>query len=123
MTTEGHTFARALKAAFKDPVTKERHFITPLALYAKRAHPNFEPWGDWNPKGKGKSKDKGKSKTKTKSEGKGASTTPEGEKICFRFNQGKCSLHVCSKCFKKGHNQLNCKAKVADGAHGDTQGS
>ena len=129
MTTEGHTFARALKAAFKDPVTKERHFITPLALYAKRAHPNSEPWGDWNPKGKGKSKDKGKSKTKTKSEGKGASTTPEGEKICFRFNQGKCSwpkckfLHVCSKCFKKGHNQLNCKAKVADGAHGDTQGS
>ena len=129
MTTEGHTFARALKAAFKDPVTKERHFITPLALYAKRAHPNSEPWGDWNPKGKGKSKDKGKSKTKTKFEGKGASTTPEGEKICFRFNQGKCSwpkckfLHVCSKCFKKGHNQLNCKAKVADGAHGDTQGS
>ena len=128
MTLEGLTFDKALPAAYKDPVTKERHFITPLALYAKRAHPNSEYWGDWNPKGKGKGKGKGKDKNKGKDTTKGAATTPEGEKICFRFNQGKCSwpkckfAHVCSKCFKKGHNQLNCK-KTGDPTPGDTQGS
>ena len=128
MITERLTFGVALSTAYKDPVTKERHFITPLALYAKRSYPTPH-WGDWDPKGKGKNKGKGKDKGKGKTDHKGAATTPEGEKICFRFNQGKCSwlkckfLHVCSKCFKKGHNQLNCKVKQTEGAPGDTQGS
>ena len=66
--------------------------------------------GDWDPKGKGK-----KGKGKGKDSGKGKGTGPNGEKICFRFNQGRCSYkkckfdHICSKCFKKGHNALNCK--------------
>ena len=128
MVSEGYPFGKALQTAWKDPVVKERHFITPLALYSKRSYPNHEHWGDWNSKGKGKGKSKTKDKNKGKDAPKGASTTPEGEKICFRFNQGKCSwpkckfLHVCSKCFKKGHNGLNCKAKT-DQAPGDTQGS
>ena len=123
MITERLTFGVALATAYKDPVTKERHFITPLALYAKRSYP-APHWGDWDPKGKGKAKGKGKDKGKGKTDHKGAATTPEGEKICFRFNQGKCSwpkckfLHVCSKCFKKGHNQLNCKAKQTEGTRG-----
>ena len=128
MLSESYPFGKALQTAWKDPVVKERRFITPLALYSKRSYPNHEHWGDWNSKGKGKGKSKTKDKNKGKDTPKGASTTPEGEKICFRFNQGKCSwpkckfLHRCSKCFKKGHNGLNCKAKT-DQAPGDTQGS
>ena len=104
----------ALEKAWKCPTTKERHFITPLALYSKRAYPqgNSSPnQGTWNPKGKGKSK--GKSKGSNKGSGQG----PDGEKICFRFNAGKCNYqkckfsHMCNKCYKKGHNALNCKEK------------
>ena len=114
MQVETIRFGEALEKAWKCPVTKERHFITPLALYAKRSY----PVGDWDPKGKGK---KGKGKGKEKGKGTG----PNGEKICFRFNQGKCSYkkckfeHICSKCFKKGHNALNCRAKEGP----DTQGT
>ena len=124
MITEHVRLGTALEMAWKCPTTKERHFITPLALYSKRSYPSSS-WGDWNPKGKGKT-GKGQSQ-KGKSKGKGAGTTPEGTKICFRFNQGKCSYqkckfsHVCNRCFKKGHNALNCKdekpAPDTTGAH------
>ena len=113
MQTEHLQLGAALQQAWKCPVTKERHFITPLALYAKRSYPNQD--GDWDPKGKGK---KGKGKGKSKGQG------PKGEKICYRFNQGKCSYkkckfeHMCNKCFQKGHNALNCKSGGPD-----TQGS
>ena len=125
MTSERQRFGEALQTAWKDP-TKERHFTTPLALYAKRSWPH-QPWGDWNPKGKGK----GKGKDKGKDKGKGAAATPDGDKICFRFNAGKCSyqkckfLHVCNKCFAKGHNALNCRGGkgAPTPTPGDTQGS
>ena len=129
MLTEGYFFGAALKAAYKDPTTKERHFTTPLALYAKRSWPGS--WGDWSAKGKGKNKTK--TKGKDGKEGKGAGTTPEGDKICFRFNMGKCTyqkrkfLHVCNKCFKKGHTALNCRGgkgqETPPPAGQDTQGS
>ena len=116
MQTEVIRFGAASEKAWTCPVTKERHFITPLALYPKRSYPS----GDWDPKGKGKGK--GKDKGKDKGEGTGS----KGEKICYRFNQGKCNYkkckfeHICNKCFQKGHNALNCKG----GANGpDTQGS
>eukprot|EP00435_Cladocopium_sp_Y103_P016023 s1212_g4.t1 len=86
MVTEHVKLGAALEQAWKCPTTKERHFITPLALYSKRSYPNTN-WGEWNPKGKGKSNKGQSSKGKTK--GKGASVTPDGSKICFRFNQGK----------------------------------
>ena len=38
---EGYKLGEALKRAWKDPTVKERHFITPLALYSKRP---LEPW-------------------------------------------------------------------------------
>jgi hypothetical protein len=124
MITEHVRLGTALEMAWKCPTTKERHFITPLALYSKRSYPSSS-WDDWNPKGKGKT-GKGQSQ-KGKSKGKGAGTPPEGTKICFRFNQGKCSYqkckfsHVCNRCFKKGHNALNCKdekpAPDTTGAH------
>ena len=112
MTTERIQLGAALEQAWKCPTTKERHFITPLALYSKRTYPQ-QNWGEWSAKGKGK---QGKSQpAKGKSKGKGSGLTPEGGKICYRFNQGKCSyqkckfMHVCNRCFKKGHNALNCK--------------
>ena len=36
MNQEGVAFPAALRAAWRDPLTKERHFTTPLALVAKR---------------------------------------------------------------------------------------
>ena len=104
----------ALETAWKCPTTKERHFITPLALFAKRSYPASS--GAWEPKGY----QKGKGKTK----GKGKGTTPDGQKICFRFNLGKCSYakckfgHFCNKCFKKGHNALNCKQEAKTSQEG-----
>ena len=91
MITERLMFGSALEKAWKCPTTKERHFITPLALYSKRTYPpNSSPSvGTWNPKGKGKSKGKAKGSQK------GASQGPDGEKICFRFNAGKCNYQKC----------------------------
>ena len=115
MVSEQLKLGAALEQAWKCPVTKERHFITPLALYSKRSFPQSNQsssWGDWNPKGKGKN---AKGSQKGKAKGKGVGTAPDGSKICFRFNQGKCSYskckfaHLCNKCFKRGHNALNCK--------------
>ena len=51
MITEHFRLGTALEMAWKCPTTKERHFITPLALYSKRSYPSSS-WGDWNPKGK-----------------------------------------------------------------------
>ena len=58
MLTERLMLGAALEKAWKCPTTKERHFITPLALYSKRAYPqnNNQNAGNWNPKGKGKGK-------------------------------------------------------------------
>ena len=114
MLTERLMLGAALEKAWKCPTTKERHFITPLALYSKRAYPqnNNQNVGNWNPKGKGKGK------TKSKGFQKGSGQGPDGEKICYRFNAGKCNYqkckfaHMCNKCFKKGHNALNCKEKT-----------
>ena len=124
MVSENLKIGAAFEQAWKCPTTKERHFITPLALYSKRSNPGSS-WGEWSPKSKGKGKSKSGS-GKGKATGKGASTAPDGSKICFRFNQGKCSYqkckfsHICNKCFKKGHNALNCKE---DKTHLDTTGS
>ena len=110
MLTDKLKLGAALEQAWKCPVTKERYFITPLALYSKRSYPQQ----DWNPKGKGKTGGKG-TKGKGKGVTKGAAVSPDGQKICFRFNAGKCThkgckfAHLCNKCFKKGHNGMNCK--------------
>ena len=36
MNQDGTAFPRALRLAWRDPTTKDRHFTTPLALFAKR---------------------------------------------------------------------------------------
>ena len=117
MLSERLMLGAALEKAWKCPTTKERHFITPLALYSKRSYaPSTNPGtGTWNPKGKGKGKSK--STTKGGQKGSGSGQGPNGEKICYRFNSGKCNykgckfVHMCNKCFKTGHNALNCKDK------------
>ena len=44
VSQEGYKLGEALKKAWKDPTVKERHFITPLALYSSRP---LEPWSPW----------------------------------------------------------------------------
>lgn len=122
MVLEKLKLGAALEKAWKCAVTKERHFITPLSLYSKRSYSSGQNPGTWSPKGKGK----GKSLSKGSNQSKGKGQSPSGEKICFRFNQGKCSYkkckfaHICDKCFKSGHNRLNCKAEKQPN---DTQGT
>ena len=94
MITDNVRLGTALEQAWKCPTTKERHFITPLALYSKRAYPNNN-WGEWNPVPKGKGKANKAQQPKGKSKGNGTGVTPEGDKICFRFIQGKCSYQKC----------------------------
>ena len=106
---EGTPFPAALREAWRDPTVKERNFVTPLALHAKRPAPN-PPSGDYVKYQKGKGKE-GKGKTKKGNPGlKGcASHTPSGEPVCFRFNtpdekckEKKCKFkHLCGICFGK----------------------
>ena len=126
----GVTIDQALDQARKDPIVKERHFVTPLAIGAttgKRSAPSYDPVLAGapmakKPKGPKVSKGKGKGKGKGKEKGKSArqecaSTTPDGKKICFRFNdqsQGctrqQCTfLHVCGRCFRD-HPLFRCDA-------------
>jgi hypothetical protein len=117
MIKERLQLGAALEQAWKCPTVKERHFITPLALYSKRSYgassPSAPSPGLWNAKGKGKSKS-----PKGSSKGKGQGLA--GEKYCCRFNKGMCKhkgckfAHICSKCYKKGHNALNCKESSPD---------
>ena len=94
MSQEGYKLEEAQKRAWKDPTVKERHFITPLALYSKR------PLELWYPQ-RGKD-NKGKGKGKNAIKGKGSSRTPE-KAICFRYNsKGGCKkgdkCHLANVC-------------------------
>ena len=132
------TFAECLKRAWKDGTTKERFFTTPMALSAAKGT-NVEmgygtPQKERANSGKmGKSgKDKGKGKGRGKATKKGggklekgkkggavgrcASHTPEGEAICFAFNNekvrcgkaAKCWFaHVCGVCYGR-HPMYQC---------------
>ena len=126
-TREGTPFPAALREAWRDPTVKERNFVTPLALHAKRPAPN-PPSGDYVKYQKGKGKE-GKGKTKKGNPGlKGcASHTPNGEPVCFRFNtpdekckEKKCKFkHLCGICFGK-HPLYMCDSQKRQP---DTQGA
>jgi hypothetical protein len=103
-------FPAALKTAWEDALTKERHFTTPLALEAVKFAPPQPQWqgppGNWDEpshkklkaiadgsvyaKGSGKGGGGGKgtkskdAKKKKKAQGM---QTPDGKKICFHFNK------------------------------------
>jgi hypothetical protein len=128
------TFAISLSNAWKDPVTKERHFVTPLALSssiqsAPRSLDRVPNTLKRPLKGSGKSTPpKGSGKGNS---GKGASRTPEGKPICFRYNDAKerckgkkCRFeHVCSFCFQR-HPRYQCTGRAGQthSAPRDTQG-
>ena len=117
---EGTPYPAAMKAAWRDPTTKERHFTTPLALCAKRSTPSTTaasepPWKRQKVDGKGgKSKGKGKSKQLPGCQ----SHNDEGVPICYRFNtpgekckEKKCKFaHQCGICMAKGHPMYQCSA-------------
>lgn len=101
----------SLKEASRCPVTRERYFVTPLAVSAagQAAARSGSPAGGasssaWNsqPKGvKGKMKGKGKGKVPGKH-----THTSDGRQICFAYNsphercKGQCGrAHVCQVCF------------------------
>jgi hypothetical protein len=132
-------FTTCLKQAWMDSTTKERYFTTPMALAAssgKRSvnveyNANKRPasFSDFQrPASQGKfQKNKGQSKGGGKAKGRGkgskgktssqcAGTTPDGQRICYSYNnaqvrcgkQEKCSfMHVCGICFQK-HPMYQC---------------
>lgn len=140
-----HSFAECLKLAWLDPSVKERNFTTPLALGASSTGLRRKaPEKEWvQPvakarKGTSKGSAKGGSKGKSKgSKGKGglsgcAAKSPEGESICFSYNNAnvKCKnkecpfAHLCGICFQK-HPMWVCKGKgqAVPSIEGDTRGA
>ena len=129
LMVQGTPITEALKKAWKDPVIKERNFTTPLAItsasrrgeggegHKRNQKRQYEDAFQPNGKGKGKQKKKGKAKGKAKGQDDCQAQTPDGKKICFRFNdQGrgcaapKCQfLHVCGRCYKD-HPMFRCDA-------------
>eukprot|EP00435_Cladocopium_sp_Y103_P074484 s15_g49.t1 len=111
MNQEGTPFPAALRAAWRDPLTKERYFTTPLALVAKR--PSAPPAGSredpstkkqrFEPKG-GKGKGQGKGKQMP-----GCAThNKAGVPICYRFNTvgEKCKQKKCKFAHQRRKNSL-----------------
>lgn len=123
MNQEGVAFPAALKLAWKDPTTKERHFTTPLALVAKRPSGSQQAQ-QWDAAASKKQKFEAKG-TREKGKGKGkqlagcASHNKEGTPICYRFNTAgekckpkKCKFaHQCGICFSDKHAMFQCSAR------------
>ena len=124
MALHGKTFAEALRASWQEASVKERHFITPLSLYAKRSAPAWEQKGSAG-KGEGGAKGGARRGPKVRSEGKakkGASNTPEGNPSASDTIPGqvarKCLFwHVCGKCFQE-HPIYACPKKAGQGDTG-----
>jgi hypothetical protein len=137
MADGGGDFSTCLKTAWMDPTTKERSFTTPMAIAAstgyksvelqyglnKRAAQSasgsmgkFQKGNKGSVKGGGKGKGKGRGK-KGKNTAACAQMTPDGQRICYSYNnaqvrcgkQDKCNfLHVCGLCFQK-HPMYQCQ--------------
>ena len=102
----GVTIDQALDQARKDPIVKERHFVTPLAIGAttgKRSAPSYDlvlagapmakkPKGPKVSKGKGKGKEKGKDKGKSARQ-ECASTPPRGEEYLLPLQRPVPGVH------------------------------
>ena len=92
MVLDSLSMAAAWEKAWKDPVTKERHFSTPLSLYSKRkpADPTMPTRDTWVPRGSGKGQ-KGQKGHKGRGRGagrvfKGHAATRTGEPIASASN-------------------------------------
>ena len=128
---EGKSWVVALKSAWRDATVKERHFTTPLALYAKRPQPPWRTAPVQPPAKQQKGGKKGRGKGKPSVQGSHcASHTPQGDLICYRFNSGekckekKCKYkHVCGICFSTKHALPECTSKNRQDPPRDTQGA
>ena len=126
----GSPLAKALRAAWQNPLVKDRFFVTALQARSfrgrrdsdgpERKKPKFD---QENLKGKIKGKGKGKYKGKLSfRELSGcAEVTPNGKRICYPFNKRgegcrrvKCNFaHVCGTCFAEGVPMFECRHGVA----------
>jgi hypothetical protein len=133
----GSSFADALRAAWKDPVVKERYLTTPVALAGVPFKRSVESDSGSSAKRSKGAKGKGRGKpSKGRGKGKGqksvtdrlgiSMTTPDGDGICFGYNDfatrcrdRNCRFkHVCGACFGK-HPVYACRP----GNRAETQGS
>lgn len=126
---KGLKLATAMKEAWQDVEVKMKYFMDPV-LMGKRKRTDDDASYDnrkakkeartqsfhSEAKGKGKTKSK-KGKGKGKSKGKTTackSTTPDGNPICYAFNNpfewcyGCNRAHVCGRCFKAGKPMYDC---------------
>ena len=137
MVDDGISAPEALKSAYRDPVVKERHFTTPIALSATSKQP-FDSYGGGQGlrqksggKGRGKGRKGGGPYGKTGKGGKGGNKQKSGggkPKFgeCFPFNNHweRCTRkncpfpHICSRCGGK-HAAYQCQNQGAP----ETQGS
>jgi len=126
LMSKGTEISAALPAAWKDSLTKERFFVTPLAvgssskrpalaLKDQEANPAKKPTRAERQKeaarlwqaGKGRGKGKGNGK-RTAMQAGCTDMTPDGKIICYAFNnkQNPCTsqkctyLRLCGRCFK-----------------------
>jgi hypothetical protein len=133
----GTPFADALRAAWKDPVVKERYLTTPVALAGVPFKRSVESDSGSSAKRSKGAKGKGRGKpSKGRGKGKGTKsvtdrlgismTTPDGDGICFGYNDfatrcrdRNCRFkHVCGACFGK-HPVYACRPNN----RAETQGS
>ena len=125
MYDTGTPFATALEEAWKDTLTKDRAFITPLAISAAtgskqveiatnnlKRPADFDRPNDYEGGGRGRGGKKGRGKGKGKSKGRGgkggskglqipsgcARATPDGHLICYGYNDPatRCRNPKCS---------------------------
>ena len=136
---ENKAWPAALKQAWRDATIKERHFTTPLALYPKRPAPTGGGAAASSSKkggeaAGGKNKGRGKGKGANRSAASGgtcASHTPDGDMICYRYNNvgekcrsKKCKFkHVCGLCYSDKHPMFQCSAQRRQDVPKDTTGA
>ena len=148
MMTDNLTFKEALKESYKDPVTKERYFTTPLALAATNKRPlafndNDLALGDrsWKARkarggkgekgkgGKGSKGDKGGGKgAKAGKGGKGGKGKGKGHNLCYAYNNSweRCRTKNCPfdhRCLKCGGKHPVYQCTNAENPASETQGA
>ena len=130
----GCTFKQALKDSYRDPVTKERFFTTPLAMASSNRKPlafndsDQQRGGQSKGRGKGVKQSKGKGKGKGKKGQKGQRLQKGKHNYCYAYNNSwercrnkNCTFdHLCLKCGGK-HPVYQCTN--AEQPASETQGS
>ena len=135
----GTPLVSALPQAWIDPVVKERHFTTPLALSAGRSGSSSSSSGSGPPKPSPPAPPPAAGPPTTQRQKRKAlrrqefqkkkrantgfstngcpMTSPDGKRICYSFNnpdtgckKANCSfVHICGSCFNSGHPMFQCR--------------